>query len=115
MCSDGGPRNDSLSHTLNHTAYLLRMTKAAGPVNAINWLDCSGWKVETKDRFDGQSGGKTKHPVLFVGNEWDNVTPGRNAKLNMEGFESAGVVMLRGGLGVSDGMRVFGKNEANDG
>lgn len=86
MCSDGGPQNDSLSHTLNHTAHLLRMSKVAGPVNAINWLDCSGWKIEARERFAGPFGVKTKGPKLFVGNEWDNVTPGRNARLNAEGL-----------------------------
>ena len=101
MCSDGTPRNDSLSHTLNHTAHLLRMSKAAGSVNAINWLDCSGWKIEAVDRIAEPFGGKTKGRILFIGNEWDNVTPGRNARLNAEGIEGAGVVMLKGGLGVS--------------
>lgn len=107
ICSDGNPRDDSLPHTLNHTAHLLRMSQAAGPVNAINWLDCSGWKIEAKDRFAGPFAGKTKERLLFVGNEWDNVTPGRNARLNAEGFEGAGVVMLKGGLGVRHSVLIY--------
>lgn len=100
ICADGGARNDALEAAEENVAALLKMSKAAGAVNAVNWLDCSGWKIKAKDRFTGPFEGNTSHPILFVANEFDNVTPRANAKENARGFVGARVVRLLGGIGV---------------
>lgn len=101
LCADGGPVNSTLSSAISAMNAMMALSKASGAVNAVTWLDCLGWKIQAKDRFTGKFEGNTSHPILFVANEWDNVTPGYNAELNARGFEGARVVILKGGLGVS--------------
>lgn len=100
LCADGEPVNSSLASAIDAMNGMMRISKASGAVNAVTWLDCLDWKIRAKDRFTGKLGGNTSHPILFVANELDNVTPSVNAKLNAEGFHGSGVVMLKGGLGV---------------
>ncbi|KAL6249092.1 hypothetical protein RBB50_004155 [Rhinocladiella similis] len=49
-------------------------------------LSCAGWKARAKWRFAGPVSGNTSHPILWVSNTLDTVTPLRNAKKMNERF-----------------------------
>lgn len=53
---------------------------------ATGW---NAWPVEPKWRFIGPMGGRTKHPILFIGNTGDPVGPVENAKANAMLFEGS--------------------------
>lgn len=61
---------------------------------------CSQWKIEPKERYTGDFNVKTKHPVLFVGNTHDGLTPLVSAKNVSSTFEGS-VVLTVDGYGVS--------------
>ncbi|OHW99364.1 alpha beta hydrolase fold-1 protein [Colletotrichum incanum] len=50
---------------------------------------CAGYPVRPKWRFDGPFGGKTKTPMLFIGNSMDPVAPLEGTKMNVPKFEGA--------------------------
>ncbi|KAK6065653.1 alpha/beta hydrolase fold-1 protein [Seiridium cupressi] len=49
----------------------------------------NAWPVEPKWKFTGPMGGRTKHPILFIGNAGDPVGPVQNAMDNAKLFEGA--------------------------
>ncbi|KAF9871106.1 hypothetical protein CkaCkLH20_11523 [Colletotrichum karsti] len=52
-------------------------------------LPCVGYPVRPKWRFAGPFGGKTKVPMLFIGNTLDPVAPLEGTKMNVPLFEGA--------------------------
>ncbi|KAK2012542.1 hypothetical protein LZ32DRAFT_658812 [Colletotrichum eremochloae] len=52
-------------------------------------LVCTGYPIRPKWHFDGPFGGKTKTPMLFIGNSLDPVAPLEGTKLNVPNFEGA--------------------------
>ncbi|KAJ5171940.1 hypothetical protein N7492_004533 [Penicillium capsulatum] len=55
-------------------------------------LSCVGWKAEAKYKFSGPWGGVTSHPMLFVGNTLDPVTPLRSAQHMSQQFPGSAVL-----------------------
>ncbi|TDZ17131.1 Tripeptidyl aminopeptidase [Colletotrichum orbiculare MAFF 240422] len=53
-------------------------------------MPCVGYPVRPKWRFEGPFGGKTKTPMLFVGNTLDPVAPIAGTRMNVPLFEGAG-------------------------
>lgn len=89
ICADGGAMNDSIAYMEKRTAFLLKQSKAAGAVHAMSWMDCVGWRARAKWRFEWPLSVKTAHPVLFIGNMADNITPKRSAVRNSRVFEGS--------------------------
>lgn len=58
----------------------------------------NAWPVKPRLKFTGPIGGRTKHPILFVGNTGDPVGPVQNAFDNAKLFENA-VVLVQDSLG----------------
>lgn len=55
-------------------------------------LPCTAWHARPNWRYEGNFCNVTAHPILFVGNTIDPVTPLFNAFKMAEGFRGAGVL-----------------------
>ncbi|KAF7591594.1 hypothetical protein BBP40_001292 [Aspergillus hancockii] len=55
-------------------------------------LGCAGWKVTAKWKVPGPYGGRTSHPLLFVSNTLDPVTPLRSAQKMSRSFPGSVVL-----------------------
>ncbi|KAF7926064.1 uncharacterized protein EAE97_010364 [Botrytis byssoidea] len=93
MCTDGGSLPPSLSAFKTYATNLIASAPAAGAVGAEFRLSCVGRTVPAKWRFTGPFEGNTSHPILYIANAADNVTPLISAKRNAEGFVGARVLV----------------------
>ncbi|TGO55303.1 hypothetical protein BOTNAR_0248g00190 [Botryotinia narcissicola] len=93
MCTDGGPLPPSLSAFKTYATDLIASAPAAGAVGVEFRLSCVGRTVPAKWRFTGPFEGNTSHPILYIANAADNVTPLISAKRNAEGFMGARVLV----------------------
>ncbi|KAG0645908.1 hydrolase [Hyphodiscus hymeniophilus] len=98
MCSDGGEMTDSVEEFTEYAEGLMEMSKAAGAVNILFRIACVGWKAKAKWRFTGPFEGNTSHPILFLANQADNITPLRSARANAKGFNNS-VVLIQNSYG----------------
>ncbi|KAF2766894.1 hypothetical protein EJ03DRAFT_344858 [Teratosphaeria nubilosa] len=71
---------------------LQNKSEAMGDYWAATLLTCAGWKAESKHPFTGLFGGNTSHPILFIGNTLDPVTPFGSAEKMAERFEGSGLL-----------------------
>ena len=55
-------------------------------------LPCTAWNIRPKYTFDGPIAGNTAHPILYLGNSRDPVTPVRNAYTMSKFFNDSVVV-----------------------
>ncbi|KAJ2972103.1 hypothetical protein NQ176_g7346 [Zarea fungicola] len=60
---------------------------------ADSTMACHAWPMRPKFRFDGPFGGNTSHPILFVGNTLDPVSPAENAVAMSQLFNGSVVLM----------------------
>ena len=97
-CSDSPDfTTENKSVSLLHAQTIVGQSKYMG----ANWvplrMDCVGWASRPKWGFDyTTAGGKTKEPMLFVGNTLDPVTPVLNARNMAAMWEGSGVAELNG-------------------
>ncbi|THV46967.1 hypothetical protein BGAL_0345g00020 [Botrytis galanthina] len=93
MCTDGGPLPPSLSAFKTYATNLIASAPAAGAVGVEFRLSCVGRTIPAKWRFTGPFNGNTSHPILYIANAADNVTPLISARRNAEGFVGARVLV----------------------
>lgn len=77
VCGDGEPQ-DWYNVTYFNDHYLKeleRISPTAGAILALTRLSCAGWKIRPLYRYNQVYGGQTSHPILFVGNTADPITP----------------------------------------
>jgi len=77
MCGDGDPQ-DKVNITYfdeNHLQKLEQVSPTGGAVWASLRLNCIGWKIRPPYRYNQSYGGNTSHPILWIGNTADPVTP----------------------------------------
>lgn len=55
-------------------------------------LDCAGWRKRAKWRFAGPFAANTSHPILWIGNTYDTVTPLWNARHMSDQFPGSVVL-----------------------
>lgn len=79
-CTDGDDQSflnrSSFAQYIND---LEKLSPTMGPVWATIRLSCIHYSVRAKFRFESPFEGSTSHPLLFLGNTADPVTPGRYA------------------------------------
>ena len=113
MCSDGGEMTDSVEDFTEYAETLMQRSKAAGAVNVLFRIACAGWKAKAKWRYSGKHllfihsssqltiddagpfEGNTSHPILFIANKADNVTPFRSARNNAKGFNDSAILVQK--------------------
>ncbi|KAK0100486.1 hypothetical protein ONS95_008435 [Cadophora gregata] len=98
ICSDGLSVADNVEGFETYAKKLLDVSRSAGSSMASLVMGCVGWKIKAKWQFTGPFEGNTSHPILFIANIADNVTPLRSAIANAEGFPGS-VVMIQDSYG----------------
>ena len=96
-CSDGLPRTDMTKEEYREYANnIMGQSRLIGESWATIQLPCTAWHARPNWRYNDDYGLeepiKTAHPIMFVGNTIDPVTPLRNAFLMAKGFEGAAVL-----------------------
>jgi pimeloyl-ACP methyl ester carboxylesterase len=94
LCSDG---IDVSHETLDaFTAYWQDMEVMA-PTSGAIWsmlrLRCLAWKIKAAYKFKGDFGGNTSHPILFLSNTADPVTPLRSGRIMHNLFPNSGLLV----------------------
>ncbi|KAI9050222.1 hypothetical protein LZ554_006361 [Drepanopeziza brunnea f. sp. 'monogermtubi'] len=98
LCADVDPMQGGVDGFVTYVDKLVRLSAAAGASMASLVMGCVGWQVEAKWRFSGPFEANTSHPILFIANTADNVTPLRSALANAAGFPGS-VVMIQDSYG----------------
>ncbi|KAI1398387.1 alpha/beta-hydrolase [Hypoxylon fuscum] len=98
LCADSPPITDEVEDFAEFVEELKKVSSVAGDVNALFRMGCVGRKIRPKWRYDGPFGGNTSHPILYVANIADNVTPLISARNNSEGFPDS-VVLVQNSYG----------------
>ncbi|KAJ5012148.1 hypothetical protein K4K57_004659 [Colletotrichum sp. SAR 10_99] len=90
-CTDGLDfRNISKSEMAAWVTILQQQSPLFGNMFATtSKLPCVGYPARPKWRFGGPFGGKTKTPMLFIGNTFDPVAPLEGTRKNVKSFEGA--------------------------
>ncbi|KAH8737991.1 Alpha/Beta hydrolase protein [Ilyonectria robusta] len=93
MCSDNEPVTDTPEEFEQFANKIEGISKWAGAVNLLFRVVCLGKTVRPKWRFSVEDfQGDTAHPILFIGNMADNVTPLQSAFNNSARFPSSVVL-----------------------
>jgi pimeloyl-ACP methyl ester carboxylesterase len=94
LCTDAAPEEVQFDEAefSSYWETLRNQSHTMGDFWAQTRLSCAGWLAKAKWRFQGPIGGKTKHPVLFIGNSLDPVTPLSNARHMSSKFKGASLL-----------------------
>ncbi|ORY60668.1 uncharacterized protein BCR38DRAFT_349747 [Pseudomassariella vexata] len=98
MCADLPLMNQTVEEFGEFARYLEEISSAAGAVNTLFRLACIGRTVRPNWKFDGPFEGNTSHPILYVANIADNVSPLVSARNNSLGFPGS-VVLVQNSYG----------------
>ncbi|KAF2767835.1 hypothetical protein EJ03DRAFT_328854 [Teratosphaeria nubilosa] len=93
-CSDGSNYrlNETREQYLQYANQLIAASRLIGASWASTMMPCTAWHARPHWRYAGDFRNKTAHPILFVGNTIDPVTPLFNAFKMAHGFDNAGVL-----------------------
>ena len=100
LCADGDPVSDTMSDFQEYWNLLNSTSPTSGSIWTINRMKCTHWKIRPSYRYTGQFGGNTSHPILWLSNTADPVTPLRSARIMSERFPGS-VVLTQDAAGVS--------------
>ncbi|KAH7381017.1 TAP-like protein-domain-containing protein [Cadophora sp. MPI-SDFR-AT-0126] len=94
-CSEA-PR-DPIYHSLASLSSYLSNLKSKSPLSYStmfeNRVSCAGWKSRNTWRFEGPWHVNTAHPILLIGNTFDNITPLTSAVHNAGYFANSSVLV----------------------
>jgi pimeloyl-ACP methyl ester carboxylesterase len=101
LCADGDDvSSETIQEFEEYWNLLNRTSPTSGSIWTINRLKCAHWKIRPTYRYTGQFGGNTSHPILWMSNTADPVTPLRSARIMSERFPGS-VVLTQDAAGVS--------------
>ncbi|APA12989.1 hypothetical protein sscle_10g077590 [Sclerotinia sclerotiorum 1980 UF-70] len=94
-CGEGNSDvdKDSLEVMIKYEEELRRKSPLSASVMFNIRLSCAGWKSRTKWNFIGPFEQNTSHPILFIGNSADNITPLGSAIYNSNLFPGSSVLI----------------------
>ncbi|KAI1453229.1 alpha/beta-hydrolase [Annulohypoxylon moriforme] len=98
LCADSPPVEDTVEEFAAFVERLKHISSAAGDVNALFRMACVGRTIRPKWRYTGPFEGNTSHPILYVANIADNVSPLVSARNNSRGFPGS-VVLVQNSYG----------------
>jgi len=93
LCSDADSQIDMTREEFWHYVQdLMKQSKMMGDVWTTIRMHCTQWHARPKWPYTGHLNATTDHPILFIGNTIDNVTPIRNAYKMSKGFHGSVVL-----------------------
>ena len=99
-CNDGPDiSGETKQEYLNYVQTLVQQSDWFGLRWALIRLPCLSYTSLAKWRFSGPFGAKTANPILFASQQFDPVTPLKNAVGAVDLFPGSGYVVALGGLG----------------
>ncbi|KAI1391767.1 alpha/beta-hydrolase [Hypoxylon trugodes] len=98
LCADSPQIEDTVEDFADFVEKLMSISSAAGDVNALFRIACVGRTIRSKWRYTGPFEANTSHPILYVANIADNVTPLISARNNSQGFPGS-VVLVQNSYG----------------
>ena len=94
LCADGiDQQNLILDKFVDYWHLLQNMSSAGGDIWAMLRMKCAAWKIRASYKFDGEFGGNTSHPILFVSNTADPVTPLRSGRIMHSKFPNSALLV----------------------
>jgi pimeloyl-ACP methyl ester carboxylesterase len=97
-CSDGDDQSYLSRDAFQEFAKeLADISPTSGSLWSTIRMNCIHHKLSAVHRFKGPWKANTSHPLLFIGNTADPVTPGQYARKMAEGFEGAVALMQDSG------------------
>ncbi|KAJ0122112.1 hypothetical protein J7T55_002624 [Diaporthe amygdali] len=98
LCADGKSLPTSPAEFEEHVEEMQRVSHSNGAIVVKDRIACAGRQVRPKWSFKGPFEAKTSHPILYVANMADNITPLVSARNNSAGFEDS-VVLVQNSYG----------------
>ncbi|KAF2648701.1 hypothetical protein K491DRAFT_698718 [Lophiostoma macrostomum CBS 122681] len=93
LCADGEDvSSETIREFQEYWNLLNKISPTSGSVWTINRLKCAHWKIRPTYRYKGRFGGNTTHPILWLSNTADPVTPLRSARIMSERFPGSVVL-----------------------
>ncbi|KAF2869445.1 TAP-like protein-domain-containing protein [Massariosphaeria phaeospora] len=94
LCSDS---EDLTSMSIGEFEDYWHVLEGIAPTSGSIWslltLKCASWKVKAVHKFKGAFGGNTSHPILWLSNTVDPVTPLRSARIMSARFPGSVVLV----------------------
>ncbi|KAL0948912.1 hypothetical protein HGRIS_009021 [Hohenbuehelia grisea] len=91
LCTDGEEVRGSVDQSRRYFEELRQDSVFAEIWGSIH-IGCTNWPKQNKTHFQGPSGGNTSHPILWIGNTADPVTPLRSAHKMAKSFPGSVVL-----------------------
>ncbi|THW33153.1 hypothetical protein D6C77_04166 [Aureobasidium pullulans] len=93
LCTDSEDQTDTTKEEYReYLQDLMNQSKLMGDVWSRIRMPCTQWHARPLWRYEGKLNATTAHPILFIGNTVDNVTPIRNARKMSRGFPGSVVL-----------------------
>ncbi|KAI4698344.1 uncharacterized protein J4E84_001480 [Alternaria hordeiaustralica] len=99
-CSDAMFRADELADIEERVRHITKLSDWNSDYVIGAYIMCSLWKVQAKERYEGDFKAKTRYPVLLIGSPYDVRTPISGAYAAKKTLDGS-VVLQHNGLGVS--------------
>ncbi|OLN88180.1 putative hydrolase Mb2248c-like protein 1 [Colletotrichum chlorophyti] len=94
LCADHPPiDNITLEDARREAEIIMSISPATGSLNVPYQITCNQRTTRSQWRFNGPFEGKTSHPILFIANRADNITPLVSARNNSAGFPGSTVLV----------------------
>jgi pimeloyl-ACP methyl ester carboxylesterase len=94
LCSDGiDVRHETMDEFDAHWKVMEDVAPDSGAVWAMGRMRCTAWQIEAAYKFEGEFGGNTSNPILFLSNTADPVTPLRSGRIMHKLFANSGLLV----------------------
>lgn len=94
LCNDGV---DATHMTIDDFAAYWQQLEAVSPSAGAIWsslmMRCTSWHIKPAYKYTGSYGGNTSHPILYLSNTADPVTPLRSARIMHAKFGNSGILV----------------------
>ncbi|KAF8482305.1 Alpha/Beta hydrolase protein [Gautieria morchelliformis] len=93
-CGDAPGGKHDLPHIAHRFYQLSQISQFADVWVQATGVDCAGWNIEVKNRYEGPFNSTTNFPLLIIGNTADPVTPLIGAQKAAQGFSGSALLTV---------------------